>query len=76
MIPSILGALLTALLGSSILKPGLHVVWIRRSDGSWEVPNPDGNRMKDCKRIVKQFVLHGIPIQSIIVLPKGARPPK
>jgi len=76
MIPEIVGALLSAMLGSTFLKKHPYCIWIRKASGAWECPNPGGNSARRCRKAIKVLLDTGIPLQSIIILPKGVTPPK
>lgn len=71
----IIGAILTALLASPLLKKKPWVIWIMKATGKWESPNASGNSYRRCMKAVKVLIDNGTPSQSIIILPKGVTPP-
>ena len=67
-----------------VLVPGLipkkapYCLWVLEvKDGKplWSNRNPLGNSARRCGKAAKQYVDKGVPLQSIMILPKGILPP-
>ena len=71
----IIGPILAALLGSSLFKKHPYCIWIMGADGKWSSPNPAGNSARRCGKAAKQYIDKGVPLGSIMILPKGILPP-
>jgi len=77
----ILGPILTALLGL-IPKKAPYCLWVLTvkhvtggTVSTWENRNPSGNSARRCGKAAKQYIDKGVPLGSIMILPKGIIPP-
>ena len=72
----ILGPILAALLGAGLFKAKLYCLWILKTNPvKWDCRNPNGNSARRCGKAAKQYIDKGVPLQSIMILPKGILPP-
>ena len=75
----IIGPILAALLGAGLIpKKAPYCLWVLEvKDGKplWSNRNPLGNSARRCGKAAKQYIDKGVPLGSIMILPKGIIPP-
>ena len=75
---SLITDLLKALLPGLIHKKAPYCLWVLEIVASkpvWSNRNPNGNSARRCGKAAKQYVDKGVPLGSIMILPKGILPP-
>ena len=77
MIPSIIGVVLSAMIGSSLFKKKPYCLWIRGMNGKvWINTNPKGNSMRRCKIARAALLKEDWKDKDIMILPHGLTPPE
>ena len=74
----ILGPILAALLGSTMLRKKPYWLFQRvKGTAGWLCLNyPNGNSKRRCKKALEALVLAGYNRDEFLILPKGTTPPK
>ncbi len=79
----IAGAILAAMLTSSLFKAKPYCLWQREWKtvagalvGIWANTNPAGNSARRCRKAAAVYLDCGVKADDLVILPKGIAPPK